>query len=135
MKNELNYAAIGSRIRAARKKKGMTQEQLAIMTSLTVPYISNIENSHTKLSLVTISSIANALNTTVDGLMYDNLKVLTNSYDADLKELIEDCSPTERTIILDVVRQLKTSLRECESLSLEENEMLEESETLVESKA
>lgn len=112
MKNDLNYAAIGLRVRAARKKKGMTQEELAGITELTVPYISNIENNHTKLSLVTIASIANALDTTVDALMYDNMKVLTSQYDADLKELVEDCTEKERKIILSMVRQLKTSLRE-----------------------
>lgn len=112
MKNDLNYAAIGYRIRNARKKKGMTQEQLATHTDLTVPYISNIENNHTKLSLVTIASIANALETTVDNLMYDNLGVLHNSYDADLKEIVDDCSEAERKVILDMVKQLKHSLRE-----------------------
>lgn len=112
MKNDLNYAAIGMRVRAARKKKGMTQEELAGITELTVPYISNIENNHTKLSLVTIASIANALDTTVDALMYDNMHVLTSQYDADLKELVDDCSGKERKVILDMVRQLKASLRE-----------------------
>ena len=112
MKNELNYAAIGHRIRCARKKKGMTQEELATHTDLTVPYISNIENNHTKLSLVSIAAIANALETTVDGLMYDNLKVLHNSYDADLKEIVDDCSERERRIILDMIKQLKSSLKE-----------------------
>ena len=78
MKNELDYGTIGVRVRAARKKLGLTQEELANRTELTVPYISNIENNHTKLSLVTITAIANALDTTIDSLMYDNLKVLTS---------------------------------------------------------
>ena len=112
MKNDLNYAAIGYRVRTARKKKGMTQEELAGKTDLTVPYISNIENNHTKLSLVTIASIANALDTTVDALMYDNMTVLTSQYDADLKELVDDCTAKERRVILEMVRQLKKSLRD-----------------------
>ena len=112
MKNDLNYAAIGYRVRTARKRKGMTQEELAGKTDLTVPYISNIENNHTKLSLVTIAAIANALDTTVDALMYDNMTVLTSQYDADLKDLVDDCSPKERRVILEMVRQLKKSMRE-----------------------
>ena len=55
MKNDLDYGTIGVRVRAARKKLGLTQEELANRTELTVPYISNIENNHTKLSLVTIT--------------------------------------------------------------------------------
>ena len=111
MKNELDYGTIGVRVRAARKKLGLTQEELANRTELTVPYISNIENNHTKLSLVTITEIANALETTIDSLMYDNLKVLTTQYDADIKDVVDDCTDHEKAIILDVVKQLKQSLR------------------------
>ena len=111
MKNDLDYGTIGVRVRAARKKLGLTQEDLANRTELTVPYISNIENNHTKLSLVTITAIANALETTIDSLMYDNLNVLTTQYDADIKDIVDDCTDREKAIILDVVRQLKVSLR------------------------
>lgn len=111
MKNDLDYGTIGVRVRATRKKLGLTQEDLANRTELTVPYISNIENNHTKLSLVTITAIANALETTIDSLMYDNLNVLTTQYDADIKDIVDDCTDKEKAIILDVVRQLKVSLR------------------------
>ncbi len=111
MKNDLDYGTIGVRVRAARKKLGLTQEELANRTELTVPYISNIENNHTKLSLVTITAFANALETTIDSLMYDNLNVLTTQYDADIKDIVDDCTDREKAIILDVVRQLKVSLR------------------------
>ena len=103
---------IGSKIKELRVAKGLTQEELANRTELTVPYISNIENNHTKLSLVTITAIANALDTTIDSLMYDNLKVLTTQYDADIKDVVDDCTDHEKAIILDVVKQLKQSLRE-----------------------
>lgn len=112
MKNEIDYGTIGVRVRAARKKLGMTQDKLAALTDLTVPYISNIENNHTKLSLVTITSLANALETTIDSLMYDNLNVLTTQYDADIKDVVDDCTDREKEIILEVVKQLKMSLRE-----------------------
>ena len=112
MKNEIDYGTIGTRVRAARKKLGLTQEELANRTELTVPYISNIENNHTKISLVTIASIANALDTTIDSLMYDNLKVLTTQYDADIKDVVDDCTDQEKCIILDMVKQLKKSLRD-----------------------
>ena len=61
---------------------------------------------------MTITAIANALETTIDSLMYDNLKVLTTQYDADIKDVVDDCTDHEKAIILDVVKQLKRSLRE-----------------------
>lgn len=112
MRNEIDYGTIGVRVRAARKKLGMTQDKLAGLTDLTVPYISNIENNHTKLSLVTITSLANALETTIDSLMFENLNALTSQYDVEFKDLVEDCTEREKAIILDVVTQLKQSLRE-----------------------
>ena len=60
---------------------------------------------------MTITAIANALETTIDSLMYDNLNVLTTQYDADIKDIVDDCTDREKAIILDVVRQLKVSLR------------------------
>ena len=51
------------------------------------------------------------LETTIDSLMYDNLNVLTTQYDADIKDIVDDCTDREKAIILDVVRQLKVSLR------------------------
>ena len=106
-----NYVT-GAQIKNLRENKKLTQEELANRTELTVPYISNIENNHTKLSLVTITAIANALETTIDSLMYDNLNVLTTQYDADIKDIVDDCTDREKAIILDVVRQLKVSLRQ-----------------------
>ena len=37
MKNDLDYGTIGVRVRATRKKLGLTQEELANRTELTVP--------------------------------------------------------------------------------------------------
>lgn len=40
---EIDYAAIGKRIRKARKKQNLTQEQLAEMNGVKSAHISNIE--------------------------------------------------------------------------------------------
>lgn len=112
MGNQLDYKAIGIRIRDARIKKEMTQEELALKLELSVPYISNIENSHTKLSLSTISSIANALDTTVDHLLYDNTTILLDQYDADFKEVLQDCNDEERDFLLELMKSTKKILIE-----------------------
>ena len=112
MENKLDYAAIGIRIRDARAKKKMTQEDLANLTELSVPYISNIENSHTRVGLATISRIANVLETTVDHLLYDNTTVLIDQYDADFKEVLNDCITEERDFLLDVLKSTKKILIE-----------------------
>lgn len=108
---EINYKAIGQRIRAARNQKGYSQEQLAYLSELTPAHISHIENGHTKLSLPAIISIANTLEITVDQLLYDNVQASYDAYDIDFKNLIDDCTTQERRIIYESACNLKAILR------------------------
>lgn len=68
---DLDYKAIGIRIRRYRKEFGLTQQALAEMSNQEPSNISHIERGATKLSLPTIVSISNALGTTVDDLLCD----------------------------------------------------------------
>ncbi len=52
---------IGQRIAETRKNKGFTQEDLAGLTELDRSYISEIENGHTNLSVLSLLKIASAL--------------------------------------------------------------------------
>lgn len=108
---DVNYQAVGQRIRASRTKKGYSQEQLAAYADLTPAHISHIENGHTKLSLPALISIANALEVSADALLYDNVQISFDSYDRDFKDLIDDCTTDERQILLENAQCLKTILR------------------------
>lgn len=52
---------ISNQIRDLRVAKQITQQELAEKTNLSVPYISQIENNHRKISLDTFIKIVNAL--------------------------------------------------------------------------
>ena len=108
---DIDYIAIGKRIRSARLAKKMTQETLSNMIDVTPTYISTIENGHTKLSLSTLLSIAQILDTTVDQLLYDNTPVLISQFDADIKELTSDCSKQEKDFLLEIIKSTKAALR------------------------
>ena len=60
MKMELDYKAIGKRIKIARIQKDMTQEKLAEAIELSPTHLSNIERGCGKISLTTLVHIANA---------------------------------------------------------------------------
>ena len=49
---------IGERIRTVRKRRGMTQEQLAEAANLSVPYISHLERGFKRPSLETLVRLA-----------------------------------------------------------------------------
>ena len=84
---EIDYIKIGKRIKKARAKKGYTQEKLAAIVDISQPYLGHIEVGRTKVSLPTLLKIANALDTTVDGLLFDSTAIAIDSYDKDLEIL------------------------------------------------
>lgn len=108
---ELDYKAIGERIRRQRKERNLTQQTLAELSYQEPSNISHIERGATKLSLPTIVNIANALNVTVNDLLCDSLPAATSSYIHIAGELLADCSHSELRIITETMRALKENLR------------------------
>ncbi len=108
---ELDYQAIGVRIRRFRKEQGLTQQVLAELTSQEPSNISHIERGTTKLSLPTIVKIANALGITVDELLCDSLTSARTTYELEVVKLLSDCSHRELRIITGTIRALKEQLR------------------------
>ncbi|NPV87012.1 MAG: cupin domain-containing protein [Anaerolineae bacterium] len=58
---------IGQRIRAERKRLGMTLNELAQQSGLSAPYLSQIENGRVNLNLTSLESISRALQTPLIG--------------------------------------------------------------------
>jgi len=108
---ELDYQAIGIRIRRFRKEQGFTQQVLAEMSGQEPSNISHIERGATKLGLPTIVNIANALGVTVDDLLCDSLKSSRNAFEKDVSDLLSDCTHQELRIITETMRSLKENLR------------------------
>ena len=65
--NELKI--FGARVEAARKKKGLTQEELADKAGVSQSMINHIEKGRKKPSLDIAIAIAREFNTTVDALI------------------------------------------------------------------
>lgn len=107
----INYEIIGSRIREIRKSKKMTQEKLAELSGVEPSNISHIERAATKLSLPTLVSIANALDVTLDEIVYDNLNRSSHVSVKLIDDLLADCSPEELKALAEVIKTTKNVLR------------------------
>lgn len=107
----VDYTIIGSRIREIRKSKKMTQEKLAELSGVEPSNISHIERAATKLSLQTLVSIANALDVTLDEIVYNNLNKSTHVSVKLIDELLADCSPDELKALAEVIKTTKNVLR------------------------
>ena len=108
---ELDYQAVGMRIRQFRKERKLTQQVLAELSCQEPSNISHIERGATKLGLPTIVSIANALGVTVDDLLCDSLEQATAAFDREAAEILSDCSHWERMVITSTMRSLKENLK------------------------
>ena len=107
----IDYKIIGTRIREIRKSKNLTQEKLAEMSGVEPSNISHIERAATKLSLPTLINIANALDVTLDELVYNNLNNSTHVSVKMIDELLFDCSPEELKALAEVIKTTKNVLR------------------------
>ena len=99
---EINYALIGKRIRETRKQRGLSAEELAEIADLSTVYISYIENAKRK---------PNALEITIDELLYGNLLYNPTEYQTDIDLLMADCTSTEKRYIFEVLSAIKNILR------------------------
>ena len=104
---DINYKAIGVRIKAARARKGVTQGYIANLIGLSTPHISNIETGNTKLGLPTIIHLANVLDVSVDELLCDNIKRSEKIFQNELADLLKDCSAQELHFITELIKVVK----------------------------
>ena len=107
----IDYASIGFKIRSARKKKGITQEQLADAVGVGVTHISHLETGVGTVSLKVFVAIVNFLDCSVDELLCKEVKTARPIVDNWLAELVADCDQTEVKIIADTVTALRETLK------------------------
>ena len=113
---ELDYKAIGKRIKIARINADLTQEALAGQIELSPSHMSNIETGTTKVSLTTIVNLANALGVTVDDLLCDNIIHARAQMDRDVQQVLDDCDDYEIRVVKDLARTVVDALRKNEKL-------------------
>ena len=90
MECELNYQALGLKIREIRKSHNLSQERLSEIVGISPNYLSRVETYNGGVvSLPTLVKIANALTVSMDYLLADSL-TLTSSDVLSLNLLPDD---------------------------------------------
>lgn len=108
---EINYIAIGKRIRQLRLEHGWSQAVLAEKSGIEPSNISHIERAATKLSLPTLINISNASDVSLDEIVYESL-IKNNHITVDIiNELLSDCTPKEISAVIEVIKTTKNILR------------------------
>lgn len=107
----IDYKTLGTRIRAVRQSRKMTQEALADTVGVGVTHISHIETGNSVPSVQVLIDIINALECSADELLCIDVQKARPAFDLWMGELMADCSAEEVKLITDMVLSLKSSVR------------------------
>ena len=102
----MDLCAIGARIKAARERAGMTQEDLAAELDMSPTHISVLERGRKAPKLETLVNIANTLHVSTDMLLQDVATYATDGLASELSIAITKLAPKEQERILNAVRAL-----------------------------
>ena len=98
--NAMDQKAIGKRIKSAREKKGLTQEQLAEQVNLSPMHISVIERGNKLPRLETLINIANVLDVSADILLQDVVNNQIKLRTSEASNLIAQLSREDQRRVL-----------------------------------
>ena len=103
---EIDYKAIGRRIKAAREKKKLKQHNLAALAEIAATNLSHIERGTSKVSLPTLVKIANSLEVSMDELLCDSLTKSKHIYESEIADIIEKSSDKEVRVMAAAIAAL-----------------------------
>ena len=106
----INRYALGERIYEARKRRKLTQSDLAEMAGISNTYLSHIENGSKNMSMDTFIDIVNALGVTADELLIDNIRADNMLLGDKVSEVLKGCSAYEKRVMLDILTAVKKAL-------------------------
>lgn len=107
----INYVSIGQNIKKFRVEKGLTQNKLGEKSGIEPSNISHIERGATKVSLPTLVSIANALDVSLDEIIYDSLVKNEHIEIKLIDEIIQNCNSEEMSALIEIIKTTLNILR------------------------
>ena len=102
----MDLCAIGARIKAARERAGLTQEDLAAELDMSPTHISVLERGRKAPKLETLVNIANTLHVSTDMLLQDVVICATDGLASELSVAIAGLTQKEQERILNAIRAL-----------------------------
>lgn len=103
---ELDFSAIGQRIKEVRNDRKLTQEYLAEKTGVNVSHISNIETNKVKVSLTLLVGICNVLDVTIDYMLENEYHNPSSVTEKELFNVIKDMDNTKLETLLKIAKVL-----------------------------
>ena len=107
----MNQSALGKRIKAAREKKNMTQEELAAAVDYSVDHMRVIERGVKTPKLDKLVAIANSLGVGTDELLQDDLNSAVLLQASELSEKLKTLSPEKQRKVMNILNTVIAELQ------------------------
>ena len=107
----MDQIALGKRIKAARERAGMTQDDLAAAVDYSVDHMSVVERGVKAPKLDKLTAIANVLGVGTDELLQDSLNVATKLQATVLSERLKSLPLETQRKVMNVLDSLITELK------------------------
>lgn len=100
---DIDYKAIGKRIKEKRNKLGMTQEKLSELINVSPSYISEIERGTSICSLAVLVNIAEILELNLDNLING---INENNVDISFSEILKGIPKKNQKLYIDICKSI-----------------------------
>ena len=101
----MDFILLGKRIRDERLMLRLTIEQLSERIDKSGNFVGQIERGESKPSIETLVDIANALGTTVDNLLKENISACEDNIIREINTLLYSADEKGKQFILDVIKR------------------------------
>ena len=103
----MELKAIGSRIKAERKRLGLTQEQLSEMINVTPHYIYEIERGMKAMSMETLINLSETMELSTDYILFGNQRRNLGEMYRILDEMSDERRLRAEKVIVQLLPNLK----------------------------
>ncbi len=104
----VNRLALGKRIQIHRRRKDISQNELADMIRKTPAFVSYLERGRRSLSMDSFVDIVNALETTPNELLKDSITLHGEDIALTLADDIGGCNEEERQLLIEVIQAVRS---------------------------
>ncbi len=104
--------SVGLRIAKARRDKGYSQALLAEKSNISISHLSNIERGRKSLSAEVLFKIAEALQTSVDSLLFTDIPQLHKQIEQEIDINLNSCTVNEKEFILKLIKDISAFITE-----------------------
>ena len=102
---------VGSRIKDARKARGLSQAELAEKLNISLSHMGDIENGKSNYGVDILMHLTEALQISADELLRTNVPAANALYAAEFAEILDGCTTAEKEAMLSTLKNMKSAFR------------------------